>query len=656
MFFGLVLWLVLLMPGVQAQGEEILMVSGDFYPPYIWFDEDGKARGLSADILEAIEKEMDIHINLVSMDFARALEEVKEGRAQAINVIFHTDERARYLQFSHPVLQSRVMVYKKRGLPIEAIDEITPYLIGALEGDASMDLLREQVSDVRFKTFSTAPELFSALKEGAVEVFVFEEIPGQYYLTREGILYDFRTITSIDTQSMFFGVSREETEVLSLLNEGLARIDIEEIAGGYIASVDSGFPPWLQRVLFFTFGGLLLLIALFLSINAVLRRMVREKTRELQATNEDLQASYEEIEAMNEELVSLNKDLTSSLQMEERLQRNIDTLLTTMSMMVVEDADNEVFLREIGNFTLDILPDVAAISFLYFNPDQEGATLLYVRRDHNEIQLGIPVEKGLDRKQLAEVMEEHCQLDGRFHVFAVRYQGQNFSYIGYKLREGAEEGKLYSLLGRVADSIVPFLALRDFARKESEFHRRMVLALSEAMGYYDDYTCRHSERIAQLTADFARFLGYGNEDIKRLYWAGILHDVGKMVVPQTLLNKANRLTPEEFSVIKQHPIIGHNLTANAQLPELTDIILYHHERWDGQGYPHGLKGEDIPELARLVAIVDAYDAMRSQRPYSQPLSGDEAVREVQRCSGTQFDPRMASAFIRFLNSQEREIG
>ncbi len=137
----------------------------------------------------------------------------------------------------------------------------------------------------------------------------------------------------------------------------------------------------------------------------------------------------------------------------------------------------------------------------------------------------------------------------------------------------------------------------------------------------------------------------------------MLHDIGKMSVEERILLKEDVLTPEEWVSIRKHPEAGYRIAqATPELRRIADDILSHHERWDGTGYPRGLKGEEIPLLARIITLVDAYDAMISRRPYRLPLSVDEAKAELRRCAGSQFDPALTWLFLeKVLTEENREI-
>jgi HD-GYP domain-containing protein (c-di-GMP phosphodiesterase class II) len=173
-----------------------------------------------------------------------------------------------------------------------------------------------------------------------------------------------------------------------------------------------------------------------------------------------------------------------------------------------------------------------------------------------------------------------------------------------------------------------------------------LLALSEAIESRDPYTRGHSVRVARMAHAVGLRLQCEEVRLALLRLGGALHDVGKLAVPEAILRKPGPLTPEELTEVRRHPETGARLVAldRALLPALPGV-LYHHERWDGRGYPTGRAGAAIPFEARILAVADCFDAMTSDRPYRAALAEDRALEEVDRCAGSQFDPDVALAFL-----------
>jgi len=190
------------------------------------------------------------------------------------------------------------------------------------------------------------------------------------------------------------------------------------------------------------------------------------------------------------------------------------------------------------------------------------------------------------------------------------------------------------------------------ARRLEELFLASVQALAEALEVKDPYTRGHSIRVSHYSAVIAREMGLGGELLRRVELGGHVHDIGKIGVREDLLNKPGKLTNEEYQHIMTHPMVGWKILAPllGEMPEALNIVRSHHERFDGRGIPDGLAGEDIPLEARIAAAADCFDAMTSDRTYRPGLSMEEALNEIARCSGTQFDPRVVNAMMAAVES------
>ncbi|MFZ5590257.1 MAG: HD domain-containing phosphohydrolase [Bacillota bacterium] len=180
-------------------------------------------------------------------------------------------------------------------------------------------------------------------------------------------------------------------------------------------------------------------------------------------------------------------------------------------------------------------------------------------------------------------------------------------------------------------------------------HVETVFAFAEAIGARDYNTMGHSEKVAEYARMLAEYMGLDEKMVEMAYLCGIVHDVGKIGIPENILNKPGRLTEEEYNVIKKHVDKGIDILACISwLEEIVPIIKAHHERYDGTGYPDQLQGEEIPLLGRIIAVADAFDAMTSNRSYRKALPLEEAIDELKKNAGRQFDPEVVNAFIKML--------
>ena len=182
--------------------------------------------------------------------------------------------------------------------------------------------------------------------------------------------------------------------------------------------------------------------------------------------------------------------------------------------------------------------------------------------------------------------------------------------------------------------------------QEKELFLGTIQTLVSTIETKDPYTLGHSERVAGLAVALGSELGYGRVDLERLRLAALLHDIGKIGIPETILLKEGKLTDDEFAVIKQHPETGGQILGHiGRMVEIGRIVRHHHERWDGRGYPDGLRGDAIPPDSRILAVADAADAMMSDRVYREGMSAEEMIRRLRAGAGTQFAPDMVRTFI-----------
>ena len=230
----------------------------------------------------------------------------------------------------------------------------------------------------------------------------------------------------------------------------------------------------------------------------------------------------------------------------------------------------------------------------------------------------------------------------------------SFSFKGQSvpIREGktTEFAGLISSFNKMQDRI------GDYVEAIEEGNRETIILLANAIEANDRYTKNHCLRVEKYALMIARELGFNADELKNLSYAAILHDIGKIGIPSEILNKEGKLTYQEYALVKEHTTLGYNILKDSEfLSHSADILLSHHERIDGMGYPLGLKGEEIHMKSRIIAIADAFDAMTSARPYRMaPLTAEQAIDQLRSGSGTQFDCNLVEIFVRRL-TDERNI-
>ena len=224
-------------------------------------------------------------------------------------------------------------------------------------------------------------------------------------------------------------------------------------------------------------------------------------------------------------------------------------------------------------------------------------------------------------------------------------------------------GELVEVVSRAANGGAEGQLLVDRAVEAMEFSLQVrqasldsVGALVRAVEAKDPYTRRHSEQVAHYAVHLARALGMSAADVESIRVASLLHDIGKIGVPDHILIKAGPLTDEEFEQVSRHPALGSDILANITLfASEAKLIRHHHERWDGKGYPNGLVGEETPLASRIIQVADCIDAMLMERTYKAGYSVDAMLGELIRCAGTQFDPKIAAAALAWCQSHREAL-
>lgn len=280
----------------------------------------------------------------------------------------------------------------------------------------------------------------------------------------------------------------------------------------------------------------------------------------------------------------------------------------------------------------------------------EGNDIVYIPDD----SIGMNVLPAHERNTFGMVMYSH----GLMNIY-------RFQVIGYLEKKITDYPLFYVMLvltGAFLALIIGNMAVVFRMRKLE--HRRIMdekiiidtlQMLAKLIDAKDSYTNGHSDRVAEYAVLLAKEMHMKPDDIRFMRYMGLMHDCGKMGIPDSVLNKPAKLTPEEMNIIRSHTVLGGKIVENfTAMPGVRECALYHHERYDGKGYPEGLKGEEIPLLARIICVADSFDAMNSDRCYRKRLKKSVIVKELKENAGTQFDPQIAMLMVKLIEEGKVE--
>lgn len=330
-------------------------------------------------------------------------------------------------------------------------------------------------------------------------------------------------------------------------------------------------------------------------------------------------------------------------------QKELDLSTITERVLLVDDDEDMLGLlnRHVGLFGLRA--DRArngreAVAFLHKHqyglvitditmPEMDGMELLvHVRHHYSQVDV-LAISGYSDRYNFTDLVAAGA-----------------IDFIAKPFKQGELKAKLQRVFRE--RSLLAELALSE--EKEKSFFLHIVESLAISLDEKDKYTHGHSRRVTNFSLQLAEHTEEEDEkiDFELLRLCGVLHDIGKIGVPDKILGKLGKLTEEEFATIKKHPEQGAQIlrpmASDGRVADISRIIRHHHERYDGKGYPDGLKGEEIPYLSRIITIADSFDAMTSDRPYRKGMDIISAIEEIRRNIGTQFDPDLAASFIDFM--------
>lgn len=637
--------LVALSVSVAFSWEKPLRVVLDWdYPPFTYIDEKGSLVGISVDFWKSFTEKTGIQVALVPMEWNMAHKVMLQKEAEVIDTIFYTPERDNYLDYTKPLFPITSSVYYRKNLSISSLQDLTPYLVGVKEKDALFDIARSKNPSISFQFYKNYKDIVRAAKRGEIQVFLMDDPPANYYLVREELLYEFSRIPLPILNHLYLATWEGNGEILNLLQKGIDKFTPQELQALYQRYIPQteGYPPWLWKVIFIVIISFVLFFAVLSLYNYSLRKKVTLVTQELVHKNQVISKA------------------------EKKLHHTIE-VTSALSFFILEEKE---FFSKMLDLALEIIPKAQHGSVILVN--EQGGAEIVATRGHDQRLVGFTFQKEdllvTEKTQVCkDILDPHRKFSSPENyqrlltlsqpiaetlIAPLRWREEFFGYLALDIPRESKEHFTETdikLLESLVSTSTAFRALKEYTKNEELFMEKIITILIKSLEYHDQPTKGHSETAAFYILKMAEKLHLDPKRTKRLYWATFIHDVGKIFIPQEILTKPGSLTQEEYALVKLHSTKSEELILGVKgLEDIAKIIRHHHERWDGTGYPDGLRGEEIPPESRLIAIVDAFEAMTSARPYKRALNIDEAIEELKRHRGTQFDPLLVDILIDVL--------
>lgn len=370
------------------------------------------------------------------------------------------------------------------------------------------------------------------------------------------------------------------------------------------------------------------------------------------------------VQVAQDELASLSANLTTTYE-------ELSVLYTISSSMKLTQQPQEFLQRACGEL-LEVMNVEAVLAVAHAHlPASSGLVVRAGGIDLDDPTVVILVQNLLPRV----VQAGRAVVDNRFGAVGALPAVRNLVAASLMTEQGPigmllavnKKGREFDssdakLLGSIVNQSSVFLANHRLYADLQDLLMGVLHALTATIDAKDPYTCGHSQRVARISRRLAEKMGFDSGKVQQIYLAGLLHDIGKIGVPETTLRKEGRLTDEEYKDMKRHPVLGAKILGGIrQLEKEITGILHHHERLDGKGYPYGLRGDQLPIEARIVGLADSFDAMTSDRTYRKALSLETVVQEIRKHAGTQFDPQLVDILLgmdlqAFLHEIRQEDG
>jgi diguanylate cyclase (GGDEF)-like protein len=594
----------------------------DNYPPYSFHNEQGELQGISIDQWKLWEKKTGIKVYLYGMNWDRCQHLMQEGAFDVIDTMFYNKERARLYEFTKPYTRIDVPIFFHKSISgIYNVDSLQGFSVAVKKGDNGINILKEK-GITNLEQFDSYEDIIQAAKDNKIRIFVVDKPPAFYFMYKMQIQDEFNYSKPLYSGEFHRAVRKGNLDLLATVEDGFAQISDREYKAIDTKWLGSSIfnPVWIRYVGLIVTGILLIIITMLLW-NYTLQKKVKEKTAGM----------YD---------ISIHDHLTG-LYNRGYFENNFEGLACKNNLplgLVMCDLDglkiiNDTFGHAMGDFYLITIARLLLESF------RQKDVAARIGGDEFAIIMTNTTE--------GEIKENILRLNRKIEWFN---QQQTVSIplsvsCGYAFRESCSAGETDKMIKEAEHYMY-----REKLHHRQSIKSEMVQSMISLLKARDYITEGHAERMQDMASRLALAAGVREGDISDIRLLAQFHDIGKVGIPDHVLHKPGILNEDEMREMRRHPEIGSIIAeASIDLMPIADGILKHHEWWDGNGYPMGLKGENIPVACRIIAIVDAYDVMVNDRPYRKAMSKSEAIKELKKFAGSQFDPHLVALFIELLD-------
>jgi len=652
-----------------------------YYEDYpLVFDDQGEPKGFFVDLIKDFAKANNYEVTFEYGYWENSLNKLENSTIDLLLDIVYTPERDDIYDFTQEALilnWGKIAVDEK--YHVESILDLEGMTIGHLSKDYyffSPDGIKKQIEDfqidVTWESYNSYDAIIKAIDAGVLDGGVLN----RFSINR---IYDYQRI---EEAPMNFSASNISLATAEGANEKLiAAFDgyIKEVKGQPDSFYYERYDYWFNAVKrepmdvfyaenknYIVIGVLLLMVTIILS-----RYQVSQKVKEISQTNKSLLATNGGI-AYDEDLIDkATREMDEAYEASEKTSSRFKQMVTFLAkeLPIHKKQSATAFLKALFNQGILLIDDLDYAAIFYSN-DGPWPYVTDTQSFRAEVLEGVDLQTlfsktpqvVLKKNVILSTTDEEGklnQIDDRLGhkkkkaIVSIWHKEELRSALVFSKTQdqGFSQGDL-RIIQSIKNIGESYFVNQTFKRATLNFQKEIVFSLVEMLEIHDDYTKGHSEIVANLAKRFAEYLGLMKDDVNEIYWAGLLHDIGKILVDQEILKKKKKLSIAEEEIVRQHALYGYAaLNQSKATAQIAKYVLYHHERYDGEGYPYGLKGNEIPLGSHIIFLADTYDAMGSERSYKKALSEAEIIEEIEENLGSQYDPAIGRKFLEMLTQK-----
>jgi putative nucleotidyltransferase with HDIG domain/diguanylate cyclase (GGDEF)-like protein len=569
------------------------------YPPFS-IVTDGKADGFSVELLRNVVKEMGGDVTFQIDEWNKIKDALKNGDIDLLPLVGRTPEREEYFDFSIPylILHGTVII-RADEKNITKFSDLKNRVLATMKGDSAHEYIQREKLGSKIILTADFETALKELSSGKYDAVVMQKLVATKMIKKLKLSNLKNVNFPLDNfqQDFSFAVREGNKELLAYLNEGLSLVMAngvhKQLHDKWFANLDDLHKDYTNIIYLISGLAILLFISILIILvwNYSLNKVLKTKTKELQDSKELYKNFFDNSPSAN--IIYSSEDYGNTFKIEQ-----VNRALENLENLKAEEIE--------GKLLHDVFKGV------------ENSQIYKKFQDVYKSGKSIHDPTSLIKLADKDVWRENF-------IFKLQTGEVVSSYIDHTKEKNLEEDILYN-------------------------HEKTLLSLINLIEYRDSYTGGHSLRVATYSKMVATAMGFSDQDCEKIYRAGILHDIGKIVTPDAILLKPNSLNQSEYELIKTHSSTGANILKDIPMyKDVSQIVLAHHERYDGSGYPNALKGDEIHPMAQIMSVCDSFDAMTTNRIYRGHKTIDEAVAEIKSLSNIHFHKNVVDIAVKVLS-------